>query len=340
MFLSILITVYNRENFLRECLDSVFTQDIPDSDYEVVCINDGSTDGSLEILEEYAEKHDNLKIISQENSGVVAARNAALKNADGDYIWFVDADDFISENILSLLKSRIITTGCDKLSFGGYSFSGNLSRELIKSNTLAENFNAGYMVHTWAHLLNNKMLKKNNLYFRYPELINSEDSVFLYELSLLKPKVEILKGHLVYYYRENPSSLSHAASKEHLLKKAKAHVKASQIFKKYYDDATERSEHDENLSNQLASNLSAAIDEAMRLSKADRKAIMTELKKSDLFPYKKPVGCTLTKSYMTTRTDIIGKLFDYSYTHIYTYVGYFLMRILKGLISIKHKNGK
>lgn len=337
MFLSILITVYNCEQYLRECLDSVFTQDIPETDYEVICVNDGSTDGSLKILEEYKKNRKNLKIFSQENQGVVAARNAALKNASGDYIWFVDADDFISENILLLLKNRATATECDKLSFGAYTFSGSLSEELKKSNTLTENINGGYTVHACTHLLSNKMIKENNLYFKYPELINSEDAVFLYEFLRLKPKVEILKGHVVYFYRENPDSLTHSGSEKLLSKKARAHVKASQIFKQYYDSDYEHSEYGENLANQLASNLSASIDEALQLSKHERKAIMKELKASGLFPYKTPSGCTLKKSYMTTRTDIVGVLFDYSYTHIYTYTGYILMRILKALITLRHK---
>ena len=146
MFLSIIIPVYNCGKFLEECLNSVFTQDIPQSDYEVICINDGSKDNSQSILEKFAAVHKNLHLISQENKGAAAARNEGLKKAVGDYIWFVDADDLICENILSLLKSKIEACNCDRMSFGFYYFDGNLTEEQRKGINISENGNGGFDV--------------------------------------------------------------------------------------------------------------------------------------------------------------------------------------------------
>lgn len=106
MKLSVIIPVYNTEKYLRKCLESVFTQDLPLEEYEIICINDGSTDRSENILLEFAEKYFNLIYIKQENQGVSIARNHGLDKAKGNYITFLDADDFLEKNILQ----DIITT--------------------------------------------------------------------------------------------------------------------------------------------------------------------------------------------------------------------------------------
>ncbi len=98
--ISVIIPVYNSEKYIRKCLDSVILQTY--EVYEILCINDGSTDNSLKILQEYAQKDSRIKIFNQENKGPAAARNCGLQNATGDYISFVDADDWIS---LTLYKT-------------------------------------------------------------------------------------------------------------------------------------------------------------------------------------------------------------------------------------------
>ena len=85
---SVIVPVYNVEKYLEECLESIIDQSL--RDIEIVCVNDGSTDGSLSILEEYAKLDDRIKIISQENQGLAAARNTGLDNISGDYVYFID----------------------------------------------------------------------------------------------------------------------------------------------------------------------------------------------------------------------------------------------------------
>lgn len=106
MKLSIIIPVYNVEQYLSKCLDSVLEQSYK-ADYEVICVNDGSTDSSLAILEDYGEKYDKIKIINQVNSGLSEARNAGLRLAKGDYVWFVDSDDWIEHIALETLHKNI-----------------------------------------------------------------------------------------------------------------------------------------------------------------------------------------------------------------------------------------
>lgn len=104
--ISVIIPVYNAEKFLKQCLDSVLGQTY--ENIEVIVVNDGSLDGSLTILKSYAKKDNRIHIVDQENQGVAVARNVGLANAGGDYILFVDADDWvesdIAENLLTLLE--------------------------------------------------------------------------------------------------------------------------------------------------------------------------------------------------------------------------------------------
>ena len=89
---SVIIPVYNVEAYLRQCLDSVVNQTL--RDIEIICVDDGSTDGSRAILEEYSEKDSRFKVIKQNHSNAGACRNAAMAIAKGEYLGFVDADDF------------------------------------------------------------------------------------------------------------------------------------------------------------------------------------------------------------------------------------------------------
>lgn len=95
---SVIIPIYNTASYLMECLDSVLNQSL--RDIEVICVNDGSTDASLAILESYKLKDNRISIINQENKGSGAARNIALKQANGDYVMFVDSDDYIEDDML------------------------------------------------------------------------------------------------------------------------------------------------------------------------------------------------------------------------------------------------
>ena len=105
MTTSIIIPVYNVEAYLPKCLDSILV----DNQYEeeVICVNDGSTDGSLTILEKYAAKFANIRIITQSNKGLSEARNTGLRAAMGDYVFFVDSDDWIFPNTLTKLIDSI-----------------------------------------------------------------------------------------------------------------------------------------------------------------------------------------------------------------------------------------
>lgn len=115
MLFSVIIPVYNVERYLRACLDSLLVQSFPD--WETICVNDGSTDGSLAVLEEYAARDNRIKVISQSNAGTATARNTGLRAAQGDYIFFLDSDDWIEPDSLQIIVNRL--HGEDILCFSG-----------------------------------------------------------------------------------------------------------------------------------------------------------------------------------------------------------------------------
>lgn len=113
--ISIIIPVYNVEKYLRRCLDSVLNQTF--SDWEAICVNDGSPDKSAEILEEYAARDSRFKIVTKKNGGLSDARNAGMNVADGDFILFLDSDDFIHPQTLEITHFLATRDGSDIVSF-------------------------------------------------------------------------------------------------------------------------------------------------------------------------------------------------------------------------------
>ena len=132
--ISIILPVYNVEKYLKQCLDSIINQTF--TDFECICVNDGSTDSSLKILQQYASKDNRFKIINQENKGLSESRNIGLSVAIGDYILFIDSDDFIDNNFCEVLYMDTIKYKAE-LVFGGiYKYYSD--KQKCKCNVLKE----------------------------------------------------------------------------------------------------------------------------------------------------------------------------------------------------------
>lgn len=108
---SVIVPVYNQEKYIKRCLDSLVNQTL--QDIEIICVNDGSTDSSANILAEYSEKDSRVKIINQVNSGLSEARNVGIKEAVGEYIGLVDSDDYVDLDFFEHLYNSAITNNCD-----------------------------------------------------------------------------------------------------------------------------------------------------------------------------------------------------------------------------------
>lgn len=129
MKFTIVIPVYNVEKYLKECLDSAVNQNF--SDFEIIAVNDGSTDNSLNILKKYEKKYENFKVIDQINQGLSGARNTGLKAAKGKYIYFLDSDDYISLETL-----RISYENCEKYSLDILTFDAQCFLDIDDENQI------------------------------------------------------------------------------------------------------------------------------------------------------------------------------------------------------------
>lgn len=214
MDLSIILPVYNVEPYLSSCLDSIFKKNI--YSFEVIAINDGSTDNSLKILEDYKERFENLIVINQQNSGPSIARNKGLESARGTFIYFFDSDDILMDGIdlISLANSQ----GADIVTFNAEVFEDNIDNVFkdIKSykepqviynsnqptviNNIqlvsysgAEYFNiirkiGFYTPVVWRKIYRKKFLEKHNLKF-YPNIMPGEDDLHFFQTLLCNPKI-------------------------------------------------------------------------------------------------------------------------------------------------------
>lgn len=145
--ISIIIPVYNKEKYLDKCLQSLLSQSF--KDYEAICVDDGSTDYSLTILNEYANDHDNFKVFSKTNEGPGSARNYGLKKASGEYVLFLDADDYLTEDTLENLYHTAHINDSDLVLFNATEHYKDKTNDRIyhihmNENTNLENFTFDY----------------------------------------------------------------------------------------------------------------------------------------------------------------------------------------------------
>ncbi|EGF52297.1 Glycosyltransferase involved in cell wall bisynthesis [Bacteroides clarus YIT 12056] len=208
MKISIIIPVYNVENYLAECLNSVVNQTY--RDIEIIIVNDGSTDNSFSIIQQYQLHDERIKIINQENQGLSAARNAGMKVASGDYLWFIDSDDYVAINACEEFVKHLCT-GCDLVVFNRCLFDDQ-EKEIVTFNDVNKIYNSGR-----AYLLNAvkyrdfaapvcfKIFRRNliqTLQLRFTKDIVYEDLLFSFEYLYNSNKVIVLDDNL-YFYRHH-----------------------------------------------------------------------------------------------------------------------------------------
>ena len=201
MKISVIIPVYNSSTYLRKCLDSVVNQTL--KDIEIIVINDGSTDDSKNIIEEYSCKYKNIIFIDQENKGIGKTRNIGIKKATGEYITFVDSDDYIKENMLEEYYKYARKHNFD-LVIGSYIKKIN-NKEIIFENNKFKTGNVKttpqilYLIEygPWAKLYKRELLTNNNIYF--DEKRKYEDMPFVSK-TLLKSKLIGQITEPYYYY--------------------------------------------------------------------------------------------------------------------------------------------
>lgn len=204
--ISIVIPVYNAEKYLHECLESIVNQTY--NNIEIILVNDGSKDSSKEICEYFVKKYKNIKFINQKNKGVSSARNEGIKKATGEYILFVDSDDYIDKNMIELLYNAIIDTDSE-LSicnvYGNKSFENIpsiIDRKTALDLILDKDKFRGYPVNK---LYKSKYVKK--ILFN-PNIRICEDLLFNCQYISMINKISIVNEYLYHYNRNENSAIN------------------------------------------------------------------------------------------------------------------------------------
>lgn len=213
--LSIIVPVYNVEEYIRPCIESIFRQGLDDSDFEVIIVNDGTEDRSMEVIADIIGNHDNVTVINQENQGLSGARNNGIAAAKGDYILMPDSDDLLIENsVPSLLKLALDTKAdivvanflkMDNDEIANYKHhpQENIStRELTGEQLFIEELNPREC-YVWRSLFKKDFLTSNHISF-YPR-IKFQDVPFTHEC-YLKAKKCIRTSQLLNIYRQRAGS--------------------------------------------------------------------------------------------------------------------------------------
>ncbi len=228
--LSIIIPIYNAEKFIPKCLDSVLGQTI--NEFELICVNDGSTDASLDVIKKYAGKDERIRIIDKKNGGSLSARKEGVRIATGDYIGFVDADDWIEADMYECLMNAASTHSADIVSCGYYLEEANSKRivyevkekEIIEDPNNREIFFEGFLATGFDWVTNrnitpslcNKVFRKSILESVYSEIderiILEEDTVTMAS-AVLNSKCLVLIPEILYHYKIYASSKSHRLNK-------------------------------------------------------------------------------------------------------------------------------
>ena len=209
--LSIIIPVYNVEAYVERCLISCVNQDLPLTDYEIIVVNDGSKDNSLTIIENVARNYSNIRVLSQENGGLSAARNTGLKNATGLYVWFVDSDDWIQNDCLKKITDICVHRNLDMLQICAANMYGEKAVRRFSYNDEEriingiEALNSDIPFCAPFSIYRRGFLEQNNLYF-FPGIFH-EDNEFTPRAYYYAERVASLND-ILYYVYQNPNSIT------------------------------------------------------------------------------------------------------------------------------------
>lgn len=213
---SVIVPIYNLELYVADCLYSLINQTY--SNIEIICVDDGSTDNSQNIVKEIMRQDDRIVYIYKENGGVSSARNLGVKKANGEYIMFVDADDFLHRQAIELFVNSAVK---DDVEVCSSLFCDTLSRNAVFNDIIdyrcevvseEDIFKANLQLSSCAKLFKKDFVDKVSF---FEDLSNCEDFAYFISILSLKPKLSIIYEELYYYYqRPNSSSRNELSEKK------------------------------------------------------------------------------------------------------------------------------
>ncbi len=217
MKISVIVPSYNSEKYLRRCLDCALGQE--GVDFEVICVNDGSTDGTLGILQEYAARDARVRIVNQENKGAGTSRNVGIQYAQGDYLFFLDADDWLGTNFLTNMLNRALETGADIVE-STRTFNWYSDKHIVlfkKRNARAFTARGTFFRRdvVWDKLFKTDFVRRHRMTF--PNGICHNDAFFLLQGLSHGAKVVQEPDAVYYHNKANPSSIRFKLSERKVL---------------------------------------------------------------------------------------------------------------------------
>lgn len=239
---SVIIPVYNAEKYIEKCIDSVLNQSY--QNWELLAIDDGSKDSSYELLTKYANCDKRILVETKNNEGPGLTRNRGIRKSSGDYIVFLDSDDYIESNYFELLYKEIIKTNSDVLFINAIQEQPNGKILKFEKMSYFKKYDrdqligcqmTGYMPWGgWRKVASHALIKKNHL--RYTDDIVGEEAIFSFELLRSAQKICFIENYLYHYInRPESQSKSEEGSWEITLKKMRKHLEDKNIKNKYVE---------------------------------------------------------------------------------------------------------
>lgn len=299
MILSIIVPVFNVDDYIYDCLKSLLNQDILLTEYEIICINDGSTDKSLDILMDFESKYPNIIVLNQLNKGVSSARNSGMKIARGKYIWFIDSDDLIAPKCLNSLIKYLIDNKKNMLQINvkiieeDYQYCKLKSQNNLKNGYTIINKNWDYTPFAWAYIWNSEVIKNN----RFNENLKyAEDYDFVLPILIYQDFVSKVEDN-IYFYRIRQNSVSTTNSVSKRIEKINSSIVFCDKIIKIINESELNIEQSQNLKNIL---WDTKADIVVRMLKLDLKNIKAKIlykkiRERKIHPYEFKVSKLLFK---------------------------------------------
>ncbi len=224
-YFSIILPIYNVAPYLARCIKSVLGQSF--WDYELILVNDGSTDRSPEICNSFGSRDQRIRVIHKENGGLSSARNAGFEMARGQYIWWVDSDDWITHNALEILYQASLQKNADVIKFNHIRVAQDAleHRSIVKPGFYSEKNQINEMLRTaltqtskfglsaWANIYRRDFLQNHQLTFTSERIVCSEDYLFNLKVLLLAERIAVIADPL-YMYEQREGSLTQRYKKD------------------------------------------------------------------------------------------------------------------------------
>ena len=247
MRLSIVTTMYNSAKYLHKCVDSLLNQDLPEDDYEIILVNDGSPDNSLELAEQYASHHKNIKVLSHPNKGLAGARNTGLEAAQGEYLCFVDPDDYVRANIYGKLLGMMDEGRLDMLRFN-YDMVNeddqiinkpkgtviDYSQQVMDGETFLDE-RLGYGCFVWSYVYRLSFLRKTGIKFK--EGAYFDDTNWFPRVCCQAERMDSV-DFVGYYYFQRSGSLVNSMTEEAQKKKIKGQIDLISALKEFAEQTS------------------------------------------------------------------------------------------------------